>query len=509
MSDELWALGAEEIATAVRGGELRAVDVVESCLARTASVEPSVAAYLRRFDDEARRHAEEVDRRRAAGAELGPLAGVPVALKDNLNLEGDDCTCASRILVGYRAPYTATAVERLLEAGAIPLGKTNLDEFAMGSSCENSAFQTTRNPWRLDAVPGGSSGGSAAAVAAGSVPLALGSDTGGSIRQPAAFCGVVGLKPTYGRVSRYGLVAFASSLDQIGPLARSTRDVALCLAVIAGADPADATSSRQPVDDYLETIERPVAGMRAGVVAEVDASALAPAVREDWERSLDRLREVGVETRTVSLPHLPATIAAYYVIANSEASANLARFDGIRYGRRAKSASLLDLYLDTREQGFGPEVKRRILLGTFALSSGYYDAYYGKACGVRRELERQFSAAFADVDLILTPTSPTAAFAIGEKVDDPLSMYLSDIFTAPINLAGLPALALPSGNDQGLPLSLQLIGRPFAEADLLRVGRAFERATGAPAMPASLGGATRGSSDGRARPTIDRSGAPS
>jgi aspartyl-tRNA(Asn)/glutamyl-tRNA(Gln) amidotransferase subunit A len=315
------------------------------------------------------------------------------------------------------------------------------------------------------------------------------SDTGGSIRQPSALCGVVGLMPTYGRVSRYGLVAFASSLDQIGPLARSTRDTALGLAAIAGADPADATSARRPVDDYLASIEGPVAGMRAGVVAEVDASGLAPAVREDWDRSLDRLRELGVEIREVSLPHLPATIAAYYVIANSEASANLARFDGIRYGRRAKTASLLDLYLDSREQGFGPEVKRRILLGTFALSSGYHDAFYGKACGVRRELERQFSAAFADVDLILTPTSPTPAFAIGEKVDDPLSMYLSDIFTAPINLAGLPALALPSGQDQGLPLSLQLIGRPFAEADLLRVGRAFERATSAPALPAVLGGA--------------------
>jgi aspartyl-tRNA(Asn)/glutamyl-tRNA(Gln) amidotransferase subunit A len=324
------------------------------------------------------------------------------------------------------------------------------------------------------------------------VPLALGSDTGGSIRQPAAFCGVVGLKPTYGRVSRYGLVAFASSLDQIGPLARSTRDIALGLAAIAGADPADATSARRPVDDYLASIEGPVEGMRAGVVAEVDASSLAPAVREDWDHSLDRLRELGVEIREVSLPHLPATIAAYYVIANSEASANLARFDGIRYGQRAKTATLLDLYLDSREQGFGPEVKRRILLGTFALSSGYYDAYYGKACGVRRELERQFGAAFADVDLILTPTSPTPAFAIGEKVDDPLSMYLSDIFTAPINLAGLPALALPSGQDHGLPLSLQLIGRPFAEADLLRLGRAFERATGAPTLPAMLGGAIVG-----------------
>jgi aspartyl-tRNA(Asn)/glutamyl-tRNA(Gln) amidotransferase subunit A len=514
MADELWTLDAEAIAAGVRAGEMRAADVVESCIRRTDEVEPRVAAYLRRFDDDARRLAEDVDRRRAAGEALGPLAGVPVALKDNLNLEGDACTCASKILVGYRAPYTATAVDRLLRAGAIPIGKTNLDEFAMGSSCENSAFQVTRNPWRLDAVPGGSSGGSAAAVASGSVPLSLGTDTGGSIRQPAAFCGVVGLKPTYGRVSRYGLVAFASSLDQIGPLARSTRDTALALSVIAGADAADATSSRQPVGDYLAAIEQPIAGMRAGVVAEVDASTLQPSVREDWERSLERLRGLGVEIVEVSLPHLPATIAAYYVIANSEASANLARFDGIRYGRRAgpspvgvggaKSSSLLDLYLDTREQGFGPEVKRRILLGTFALSSGYYDAYYGKACGVRRELERQFSAAFADVDLILMPTSPTPAFAIGEKVDDPLSMYLSDIFTAPINLAGLPALALPSGNDGGLPLSLQLIGRPFAEADLLRVGRAFERITGAPAMPVVLGGR-----DARTTAGADRTGAPS
>ena len=486
---ELWARGAEEVAAAVRSGDLLAAEVVESCLERTAAVEPRVGAYLRRFDDDARRRAEEIDRRRSSGARLGPLAGVPVALKDNLGLEGDACTCASRILEGYRSPYTATAVERMLAADAIPIGKTNLDEFAMGSSCENSAFQVTRNPWRLDSVPGGSSGGSAAAVAAGSVPLALGSDTGGSIRQPAAFCGLVGLKPTYGRVSRYGLVAFASSLDQIGPLARSTRDAALALSVIAGEDPADATSARRPVEDYLGTIEEPVAGMRAGVVAEVDTDSLAPAVRADWERSLDRLRALGVELREVSLPHLPATIATYYVIANSEASANLARYDGVRYGRRAKNAgSLLDLYLDTREEGFGPEVKRRILLGTYALSSGYYDAYYGRACGVRRELERQFASAFAEVDLIVTPTSPTAAFRIGEKVDDPLSMYLSDIYTAPINLAGLPAVALPSGLDpEGLPLSLQLVGRPFAEADLLRVGRAFERVTGAPSLPETLG----------------------
>ena len=474
---ELWSWSAEELANAVRGRELSAAEVVGAAIERTQQVEPLLGAYLDRFEDEALERAADIDRRCAAGEDPGVLAGVPVALKDNLNVEGKPTTCGSKILEGYVSLYTATAVERLLEAGAVILGKTNLDEFAMGSSCENSAFHPTLNPWNRETVPGGSSGGSAAAVAGGSVPLALGSDTGGSIRQPAAFCGVVGLKPTYGRVSRYGLVAFASSLDQIGPVSRSTRDAALSLSVIAGADPRDATSSAEPVGDYLATLENGVEGLRAGIVEEVDTSSLEPGVKENWEQSLRTLQACGVEIERISLPHLPATIAVYYVIANSEASANLARFDGVRYGHRSEQAGgLMDLYLESREEGFGAEVKRRILLGTFALSSGYYDAYYGRARSVRTALRRQFQQALREVDVILTPTCPSGAFGIGEKIDDPLSMYLSDIYTAPINLAGLPAVAVPSGLDsKGMPLSLQIVGRPFEEATVLRVARAFER----------------------------------
>jgi aspartyl-tRNA(Asn)/glutamyl-tRNA(Gln) amidotransferase subunit A len=477
---DAWRLSAAELARAVTSGELSALDVVESCLGRIAATEASIGAFLSLFEEEAREAAREVDRRRARGESLGALAGVPVAIKDNMNLIGSETTCASRMLGGYRSPYTATAVERLLAADAIVIGKTNLDEFSMGSSCENSALQTTRNPWSLALVPGGSSGGSAAAVAAGAVPLALGSDTGGSIRQPAAFCGTVGLKPTYGRVSRYGLVAFASSLDQIGPLTRDARDAALALGVIAGVDPLDATCVDRPVGDPVAELETPVAGLRAGVVEEIDLDALDPAVRADWQASLDRLEACGVELCPVSLPHLPATIAVYYVLANSEASANLARFDGVRYGHRTSlQGGLTDLYRDSREEGFGPEVKRRILLGTFALSSGYYDAYYGRARAVRQQLRRQFEQAFSEVDVVLTPTSPTAAFRIGEKVDDPLSMYLSDIFTAPINLAGVPAIAVPSGRDAaGMPLSLQIVGRPFEERTVLRLAQALERQRG-------------------------------
>ena len=475
MSD-LWRRSAEELAASVRSGEVSATAVVASCLDRTREVEPKVGAYLGLFADEALARAEELDARRERGESLGALAGVPVAIKDNLNLTGTATTCASRILEGYRSTYTATAVERLLAADAVVLGKTNMDEFAMGSSCENSALQVTRNPWHLDTVPGGSSGGSAAAVAAGSVPLALGSDTGGSIRQPAAFCGLVGLKPTYGRVSRWGLVAFASSLDQIGPLARTARDAALCLGVVAGTDPRDATSSPRPVDDYLARIEDGVAGLKAGVVDEVDVASMPDDARRNWEEAIAALEALGVEVRRVSLPHLPATIAVYYVIANSEASANLARFDGVRYGHRTdKHVGLTDLYRESREEGFGAEVKRRILLGTVALSSGYYDAYYGRARAVRAALRRQFEAAFEEVDVVVTPTSPTAAFRQGEKVDDPLAMYLSDIFTAPANLAGLPAAALPSGRDDaGLPLSLQITGRAFDEGTVMRLARACE-----------------------------------
>jgi aspartyl-tRNA(Asn)/glutamyl-tRNA(Gln) amidotransferase subunit A len=388
------------------------------------------------------------------------------------------------MLGDYVAPYDATVITRLREAGAVIVGQTNLDEFAMGSSCERSAFHPTHNPWNPERVPGGSSGGSAAAVAASAVPLALGSDTGGSIRQPAAFCGVVGLKPTYGRVSRRGLVAFASSTDQVGPIARRVEDVALALPILAGHDPRDATSSRRPVADPVAGLEDGIEGLVVGVLEQVASADLPAPVLDDWQRSLDRLVELGAELRTVSVPSLDAAIACYYVLANCEASTNLARFDGVRYGHRARleaGADLDQLYVKSRSEGFGPEVQRRILLGTFALSSGYYEAYYGRAQAVRRTLAHEHAVALREVDVIVSPTAPSGAFRIGENVDDPLQMYLSDIFTVPASLAGLPALSVPSGLDgEGLPLGLQVTGRPFDEATVLRVGRAFEKAVSLP-----------------------------
>jgi aspartyl-tRNA(Asn)/glutamyl-tRNA(Gln) amidotransferase subunit A len=486
---ELWELSAEETAGRVRSREVSAAEVLESALARTAQVEPLIAAYLALYPDLARARAESIDRRIAAGEEVGPLAGVPVALKDILNVEGWPLTCGSKILAGYVAPYTATAVERLLAAGAVLIGRANMDEFAMGSSCENSAYQLTRNPWDLRMVPGGSSGGPAAAVAAGSVPLALGSDTGGSIRQPAALCGVVGLKPTYGRVSRYGLVAFASSTDQIGPITRTVRDAALALGVIAGPDANDATSADQPAGDLLAHIEDGIEGLRVGVVAEIEAAGLAEEPARNWRQTLARLEELGARLVEVSLPSIDAAIAVYYVVATSEASANLARFDGIRYGRRAAgAASLADVYLDSRSEGFGAEVKRRIMLGTFALSSGYYEAYYQRARGVAERMRLEFEDVFRQADVLVMPTTPEAAFPLGAKVDDPLAMYLSDIFTTPASLAGLPGVAVPSGLDaQGLPLSLQVLGRRFDEAMVLRMARAFERAAAWRVAPRFLG----------------------
>jgi aspartyl-tRNA(Asn)/glutamyl-tRNA(Gln) amidotransferase subunit A len=478
---ELWELPAEEIGRRVASREVSAVEVVESALARTARVEPLIHAWLELFADEARERAAAIDRGISSGA--GPLAGVPVALKDNLNVAGWPLTCASKILSGYVAPYTATAVRRLLDAGAVLLGRANMDEFAMGSSCENSAFQLTHNPWDLSTVPGGSSGGPAAAVAAGSAALGIGSDTGGSVRQPAALCGLVGVKPTWGRVSRYGLVAFASSTDQIGPLARTVRDAALATSVIAGPDPHDSTCSARPAEDYLAGIEDGIEGLRVGVISNLDVSAFDPASARVWQRSLDRLAAAGAELVEVAVPSLDAAVAIYYVIATSEASANLARFDGVRYGRRADPAdtadtadNLLDLYLASRSEGFGPEVKRRIMLGTFALSSGYCEAYYGKAHGVLGRMRRELGAALAKADVIVTPTTPGAAFGLGEKAGDPLAMYLSDVFTTPASLTGLPAVAVPSGLDgRGLPLSLQILGRSFEEATVFRVARAFER----------------------------------
>ena len=480
-SPELWGLGAEELARRIRGREVSAADALESALARTARVEPLIQAYLELFSDAARERARDIDRRLAAGEDPGPLAGVPVALKDNLNVEGQRLTCASRILEGYVAPYTATAVERLLAAGAVVVGRANMDEFAMGSSCENSAYQKTRNPWDVGAVPGGSSGGPAAAVAAGSAGLGFGSDTGGSIRQPAALCGVVGVKPTYGRVSRYGLVAFASSTDQIGPIARNVRDAALGLQVIAGPDPNDSTCAERPSGDLLATVEDGIAGMRVGVVQELDlGQAGAAEVGASFEQALAALERAGAEPVPVSIPSIGAAIAVYYVIATSEASANLARFDGVRYGRRSPAAeSLAEVYFASRGEGFGAEVKRRIMLGTFALSSGYYEAYYGRACAVLARMREEFAAAFERADVVVTPTTPGAAFRLGEKLDDPLAMYLSDIFTTPASLVGLPAVAVPSGLDErGLPLSLQIMGRPFEEATVLRAARAFERQIG-------------------------------
>jgi aspartyl-tRNA(Asn)/glutamyl-tRNA(Gln) amidotransferase subunit A len=475
MPPELWDLPAEEVARRVGSREVSAVEVTDAALERTARVEPLIGAYLELFQEEARARAAEVDRRVAAGETLA-LAGVPVALKDNLSLTGHALSCGSKILCGYTAPYTATAVERLLAAGAVPIGRCNMDEFAMGSSCESSAFQLTRNPWDLTAVPGGSSGGPAAAVAAGSVPLSFGSDTGGSVRQPAALCGVIGVKPTYGRVSRYGLVAFASSTDQIGPMARTVRDAALGLAVTAGPDPNDSTCADRPVDDYLGGIERGIEGLRVGVLREVDVDGLGGSSAANWRESLARLEAAGARIVDVSVPSLGASVAVYYVVATSEASANLARFDGVRYGYRTPADNLTDLYFGSRGEGFGPEVKRRVMLGTFALSSGYYEAYYGRSRGVLERMRRELDAALAEADVLVTPTTPGAAFGIGEKVDDPLAMYLSDIFTTPASLTGLPAVAVPSGLDErGLPLSLQVMGRPFDETTVFRVARAFER----------------------------------
>ena len=478
----------EGLAAAIRSGERDAVDVLEAAFARIEEVDRSVGAFLELWREEATERAAGIDRRRDAGLPLGPLAGVPTALKDNMSLAEHEVNCGSRILAGYRAPYTAGAVERLLAADAVPVGRVNMDEFAMGSSCENSALAVTRNPWNLDMAPGGSSGGSAAAVAAAEVPLALGSDTGGSIRQPAAFCGVVGVKPTYGRVSRYGLVAFASSLDQIGPLARNVRDAALALGAIAGPDPRDSTCSEEPVEDYLEAIEDGIEGLKVGTIREAGTSALEADAARGFDEALEALARCGAELVEVSVPLVETAVATYYVLANSEASANLARFDGSRYGHRsAEARSLGEMYTGSRSEGFGPEVKRRIILGTFALSSGYYDAYYGRAARIAAALRQQFAEAFDVAELLVTPTSPGGAFKLGERVDDPLAMYLSDVFTTPTSLAGIPGISVPCGLDsRGLPLGLQILARPFADATALRAARALEREAGFECRPEPL-----------------------
>jgi len=471
---------ARAIADAVRSGEASAVEVCQAALARIAVANPALNAFHTVSNDRALAQAAALDARRDEWARL-PLLGVPVALKDNLCTRGLKTTAGSRILERYVPPYNATAVDRLVAAGAVIVGKTNCDEFAMGSSTENSAFGPTRNPWALGRTPGGSSGGSAVAVAARMVPLALGSDTGGSIRQPAALCGVVGLKPTYGRVSRYGLIAFASSLDQIGPFASSVADAALALQVIAGADPRDATCSTAAADDYGAALTGRVGGVRIGVPRALvsEEAGVDPEIRVAFERAIDMLRQQGAEIVDVALPHSAHAIPVYYLVATAEASSNLARYDGVRYGYRAPDAGTLgDMYDRTRDAGFGPEVKRRILLGTYVLSAGYYDAYYLQAQQVRTLIRRDYEVALQAVDVIAVPTSPTPAFALGERLDDPLQMYLADIFTVSANLAGLPSISIPCGfTEARLPCGLQLTGRAMDEATVLRVADAFERAT--------------------------------
>jgi aspartyl-tRNA(Asn)/glutamyl-tRNA(Gln) amidotransferase subunit A len=467
------------ISSAFSRGERTAVEICEAALARIASRDGRLGAFLTVTGERALARAKALDRDRSRWVNR-PLAAVPIALKDNLCVRGVRTTASSRILEHFVPPFDATAVARLEEAGAIVIGKTNCDEFAMGSSTENSAFGATRNPWALDRIPGGSSGGSAVSVAAGMAALALGSDTGGSVRQPAAFCGIVGLKPTYGRVSRYGLLAFGSSLDQIGPLARTVRDAAVALTVIAGADPADATSADEAVPELTQGLTGDIRGARIGVPARLLDSGIDPEVSKALEAALDVFVARGAALVDIELPNAGAAIPVYYLVATAEASSNLARYDGVRYGFRVKDGDddLLTMYSRTRARGFGPEVKRRIMLGTYVLSAGYYDAYYLKAQQVRTLIRRDYEEAFALADVVAMPTSPTAAFPIGERINDPLQMYLGDVFTVSANLAGLPAISVPCGfTAAGLPIGLQLTGRMFDEATLTRVADAYERDT--------------------------------
>jgi len=472
---ELCDLTATELGAKLRAGDVSSAEITESCLRRIGDVEERVKAYLTPTGDLAREQAGRADERRAGG-DASPVAGIPAAVKDVLATKGIRTTCGSKILESYVPPYDCTAWARLSAAGSVLLGKTNCDEFAMGSSNENSAFGPVHNPWNLDTVPGGSSGGSAAAVAAGEAVWALGTDTGGSVRQPAALCGVVGLKPTYGLVSRYGLIAFASSLDTVGTFTRSVRDAAKLLAAVAGKDPMDATSLDQTVRDYAADIDGGVTGLRIGVVTEAFGEGVQPGVKASVRAAVDRLANMGARVGEVSLPHADYALSAYYLIAPSEASSNLARYDGVRYGLRVDGRDSVEMMARTRDAGFGPEVKRRIMLGTYALSAGYYEAYYGQAQKVRTLIIRDYEAAFADFDVLVSPTSPTTAFRIGERTGDPLAMYLSDVFTIPANLAGVPAISIPSGLDEaGLPVGLQLTAPVLAEPLLLRAAHALEQ----------------------------------
>ncbi|MEY3866238.1 MAG: hypothetical protein RLZZ338_129 [Cyanobacteriota bacterium] len=462
--------------------ERTAVEIAQEALDHISQLEPKLKSFLTVTPEKALQQAREVDAKIAQGEEIGPLAGIPIAIKDNMCTEGIRTTCGSRILENFIPPYESTVTTKLADAGAVLVGKTNMDEFAMGSSTENSAYQLTRNPWDLERVPGGSSGGSAAAVAAGECVVALGSDTGGSIRQPASFCGVIGLKPTYGLVSRYGLVAYASSLDQIGPFGRSVEDTAILLSAIAGYDPKDSTSLNVPIPDYAKSLKPNLKArgqLRIGVIKETFGEGLDPTVEAAVTTAVELLQELGAEISVVSCPRFRYGLPTYYIIAPSEASANLARYDGVKYGFRSEDAdNLLEMYGKTRAQGFGTEVKRRIMVGTYALSAGYYDAYYLKAQKVRTLIKEDFDRAFAQVDVLVCPTAPTTAFKAGEKTEDPLSMYLGDLMTIPVNLAGLPGMSIPCGYDEkGLPIGLQLIGRVLQESRLLEVAYAYEQAT--------------------------------
>jgi len=457
----------------LRSGEITPEDVMESVFSRIRACEKDVRAYITLLEEDAFKRAREL---KDADRSL-PLYGIPVAIKDNMCTEGVQTSCASRILVPYRPPYDATIVRKIKEAGAVIVGKTNMDEFAMGSSCEHSGFFPTHNPWDLDRVPGGSSGGSAAAVAACECILATGSDTGGSIRQPASLCGVVGFKPTYGRVSRFGLVAFASSLDQIGPFSKDVRDCALFMNVLAGYDPADSTSIDHNPPDYLKCLTGDVKGMRIGVIKELLGEGIEDAILEIILKSIETLRSLGAEIKEVELPITKYALPAYYLIAPAEASSNLARYDGVQYGMRVQANDIISMFCRTRREGFGDEVKRRIMLGTYALSAGYYDAYYLRALKVRTLIVKDFERAFEGCDVLLSPTAPSTAFRIGEKTADPLSMYMSDICTIPVNLAGLPGISVPCGLSGGLPVGLQLIGPALGEEAILRVAHAFEQNT--------------------------------
>ncbi|HEX9069383.1 MAG TPA: Asp-tRNA(Asn)/Glu-tRNA(Gln) amidotransferase subunit GatA [Ktedonobacterales bacterium] len=477
---ELWQLGIHEAAERLARREISSVELTRAHLDRIRQVEGSVRAFVTVTDRAALREAEVIDRRRQEGEALSPLAGIPLAMKDVLSTKGVTTTCSSRMLERFVPPYDATVISRLKDAGMVMVGKTNMDEFAMGSSTENSAFFPTRNPWDLTRVPGGSSGGSAAAVAAGEAMGALGTDTGGSVRQPGALTNTTALKPTYGRVSRYGVVAFASSLDQVGPLARSARDCALLLQAIAGRDPLDSTSMDVPVPDYVAGLSGSIKGLRVGIPKEYFVEGIEPGVQRAIDEAISTLKGMGAQIGECSLPHTRYGVAAYYIIAPAECSANLSRFDGVKYGFSASGTGVDDLssaIAQSRAQGFGAEVKRRVMLGTYALSTGYYDAYYLKAEKMRTLIRRDFDQAYEQFDVLLSPTSPTVAFKLGEKLSDPYAMYLNDVFTIPTNLAGTSGLSIPAGFSDGLPVGLHLMGPAWGEPTLLRVADAFQRET--------------------------------